>query len=277
MSLTKHFKQLARLTHPRTLNVHLAPQQLRCVARQGRRTIEGSAQHVAIDNPNGHWQTSADALRILLLQQAAEWRGLQLEISLSGRWSQMLLAPWSDALLSEPSATRFLQSQMAALYGDAARGWRIASDDAPYGQARAASGVDSTLLQALIEVSTECGHPCHVIEPALGAVLRLLEQRGDAMSSALALVETGRITMAALNNGRITAMQSQPAGGAWTLELPQAWQRWTMRAPELAVIAQVAVIDLDAATAQAATLPARFQLADSPFGTPPALSMEEAA
>jgi hypothetical protein len=277
VSLIKHLKQLARLTQPRTLNVHLGPQQLRYIARRGQRTIDGSSQHISIDNPNGNWQASVDALRILLRQQTAQWRGLPLEISVSGRWSQMLLAPWSDALLSEPSATRFLQSQMTALYGDAARGWRIASDDAPYGQARAASGVDSTLLQALIEASAECGHPCRVVEPALGAVLRLMEQRGDAMPAALALVETGRITMAALNSGRIKAIQSQPSGGTWTLELPQAWQRWTMRAPELAVIAQVAVIDLDAATAQAAALPARFLLADSPFGTPPAPSMEDAA
>lgn len=273
MSLTNHLRQLAR----RSLGIHLAPQQLLCVVRQGRRMIEGSSRHVDIANPDGHWQTSVDALRTVLRQQAAEWAGLPLEISLSSRWSQMLLAPWSDALLSEPAATRFLQSQMIALYGDAARAWSIACDDAPYGQARAVSGVDSATLQALKEVSAECGHPCRAIEPALGAVLRLLAQRGDTAPAALALVETGRITMAALDGGRIAAIQSQPAGAAWTLELPQAWQRWTLRAPELAGVEQVAVVDLDAVSAQAAMLPARFQLADSPFGAQPARSMEEAA
>jgi hypothetical protein len=166
---------------------------------------------------------------------------------------------------------------MAALYGDAARGWSIASDDAPYGQARAVSGADSALLQALKETGAGFGHPCHAIEPALGAALRLMAQRGDAPPAALALVETGRITMAALDGGRITAMQSQPAGAAWTLELPQAWQRWMLRAPELAGIEQVVVVGLDTVQAQAAALPTRFRLADSPFGASPARSMEEAA
>jgi hypothetical protein len=273
VSLTNHLRQLAR----RSLGIHLAPQQLLCVARQGRRVIEGSALRVDIANPNGHWQTGVDALRGLLPQKTAEWAGLPLEISLSSRWSQMLLVPWSDALLSESTAARFLQSQMAALYGDAARGWSIASDDAPYGQARAVSGADSALLQALKETGAGFGHPCHAIEPALGAALRLMAQRGDAPPAALALVETGRITMAALDGGRITAMQSQPAGAAWTLELPQAWQRWMLRAPELAGIEQVVVVGLDTVQAQAAALPTRFRLADSPFGASPARSMEEAA
>jgi hypothetical protein len=262
---------------PRTLSVHLAPHQLRCAVRQGRRMAGVGAHHLAIANPGGHWQASVDALRALLRQQEAEWARLPLEISLSCRWSQTLLAPWSDALLSEPAATRFLQSQMSALYGDAARGWSIAGDDAPYGQARAVSGVDGALLQALKDAAAECGHPCRVIEPALGAVLRLLAQRGDAAPAALALVEAGRITMAALNAGRVTAIQSQPAGAAWMLELPQAWQRWTMRAPELAGIEQVVVIDLDPPSGQAPALPPRFQLAESPFGAQPTLPIEAAA
>ena len=282
MSLTNRLQRLVRLARLRTaaqrsLAIHLAPQQLLCVVRQGGRAIEGSAQQIAINNPNGHWQASVDVLGSLLRQYDAEWARLPLEIGLSSRWCQMLLAPWSDALLAEPSATRFLLSQMTALYGDAARTWSIACDDAPYGQARVTSGVDSALLQSLKEISTEYNHPCRAIEPALGLVLRLSVPRGGAMPAAVALVEAGRITMAALTGGRVTAIQSQPASTAWMLELPQAWQRWTLRAPELASFQQVAVINLDAVSDQALALPERFRLLDGPFGTPADRSMEEAA
>jgi hypothetical protein len=234
-----------RALAPKRLSVLLAPQQLACVVLQGRRRLDAGARRAAVVNPHGHWQASVDALRALLRECSAEWAGLPLDISVSGRWSHMVLAPWSDALLSEPGATRFLQTQLIALYGDAARGWHIVGDDAPHGQARAVCGIDATVLQALKELADECGHRSHVIEPLLCTALRALApDQLRAPSAALALVEPGRITMAALHRGRLAAVQSQPASAAWRLELPQAWQRWTLRAPELADIGQVAVVDL---------------------------------
>ncbi|GJJ01285.1 hypothetical protein RugamoR64_18230 [Duganella rhizosphaerae] len=308
MSLIERLGLLAPLS-PRRLRVLLAPQQLLCVLRQGTRLVEGSAQRIAVDGAGGHWQASIDALRALLQQPDIAAARLPLEISLSGRWSQLVLAPWSEALLSEPSASRFLQTQLAALYGDNARGWSVVGDDAPYGHTRLVCGVDSTLLQALKDVAAECGHACRVIEPLLGTALRAqqvsqakrLRKGTTAATGVLALIEPGRITMAALRDQRIVAIQSQPASEAWRIELPQAWQRWTLRAPELAGIEQVTVTDLSAlpsavaATPAAAALhlvpsalPSRFRLSANPFGEhaaiaaataqqPPAASPEVAA
>lgn len=289
MSLIERLARLAPLATlaQRRLRVLLAPRQLLCVVRQGGRLVEGSAQQIAVDGTGGHWQASVDALHALLQQPGIAAARLPLEISLSGRWSQLVLAPWSDALLSEPSASRFLQTQLAALYGDNARGWSVVGDDAPYGHTRLVCGVDSTLLQALKDIAAESGHACRVIEPLLGTALRAHEasqprrlHKGAAASTdALALIEPGRITMAALRDKRIVAIQSQPASEAWRLELPQAWQRWTLRAPELAAIEQVAVTDLSALPAAIAATPsaaalhlvpgalsARFRLAANPFG-----------
>lgn len=262
---------------PRSLNILLAPQQLSCVVHQGRRPVDAGARQITVVNPGGHWQASLDALRALLLECPAGWAGLPLEISLSGRWSHTAVAPWSDALLSEPAAAHFLQSQLTAVYGDAARGWHIVGDDAPYGQARTVCGIDAPLPRAIRELAGECGHSCRVIEPLLCTALRSLNaDELRAPAAALALIEPGRITMAALDRGRVTAIQSQPASGAWRLELPQAWQRWTLRVPELTTIEHVAVVDLSAAPAispgpivQLVTeaLPPRFRIVAHPFGT----------
>jgi hypothetical protein len=260
----------------RSLHILLAPQQLSCIVRQGRRVVDGSAQQIALVNPSGHWQASLDALRAFLGESAATCAGLPLEISLSGRWSHMVLAPWSDALLSEPGAAHFLQSQLTALYGDAARGWHVVGDDAPYGQARVVCGIDATLLQALKELAVDCGHSCRVVEPLLCTALRCLStEESRAPAAALALIEPGRITMAALSRGRVVAIQSQPASGAWRQELPQAWQRWTLRLPELTAIEHVTVVDPCAASSNAPgaivqlvadTLPPPFRIVDNPFG-----------
>ena len=287
MSLIERLIRPLQPARPRSLAILLAPGQLSCVVRQRRRPVDDGGRRIALANPGGHWQAGLDALRALLLDAPTAWAGLPLEVSLSGRWSHMVVAPWSDALLSEPGAAHFLQSQLTALYGDAARGWHIVGDDAPYGQARVVCGIDATLLQAIRELAGECGYPCRTIEPLLCTALRSLgadELRAPA--AALALIEPGRITMAALDRGRVAALQSQPTGAGWRQELPQAWQRWTLRVPELAAIEHVAVVDLSdtPATAPGAivqlvteALPPRFRVVHHPFGATGTSSAKEPA
>ena len=285
-----------------TLRVYLAPQQVASVMLQGGRELPGSAQCTELDNPGGHWQAAVDALRPLILQSrvAAAPAEITLEISLAGRWCQMVLAPWSDTLLSPPDAARFLQTQLAALYGDQARSWQIIADDAPYGRPRTVCGTDALLIDAIRTLAADQGCRIQIIEPSLATALRALPRQPKTRSArrqtthtagaahapaaaaagripihALALVEAGRMTMAVVHSGRINAIQSQPCGLTWQLELPQAWQRWTLRAPELAAIESVAVIDLcpprlAALALVPPSLPPRFLLQANPFGTPQA-------
>jgi len=288
-----------------TLRVYLAPQQLASVMLHGGRELHGSAHSAELDNPGGHWQGAIEALRALILQSRVAAADITLEISLASRWCQMVLAPWSDALLSPADAARFLQTQLAALYGDQARSWQIVADDTPYGSPRTVCGADTLLIEALKALAADQGCRCQIIEPALATALRTLPRQpktraafvpgaADAAGAsgaplqaparaaarglaahALAVVESGRITMATIQSGHITAIQSQPCGLTWQLELPQAWQRWTLRAPELAAIESIAVIDLcpPRSTALALApppLPPRFHLQANPFGAPQA-------
>jgi hypothetical protein len=262
----------------RTLRVHLAPQQLLAVVCRGGQPLPAGAVRVAIDNPAGHWQPAVDALRVWLAHSGQSGAGLPLELSLAGRWCQMLMAPWSDALLTEAGAARFQQTQLAALYGETARAWSVAADDAPHGQPRLVCGIDAALLA---DLRAAAGARCRAIEPAVSVALRA---RLAARPQALAVVEAGRLTLAALAGGRITAIAAQPCGAAWHGELVQAWQRWTLRAPELAQLTDIAVVDLSGAslrlarTAGADVLPPPFRLADSPFGAvqAPAVPQEAA-
>lgn len=273
-------QRFSRLLGGRTLRLHVAPQQLLAVVCQRGRPLHASAVRVDIDNPAGRWQVSVEALRGWLLRSRHAGAGLPLELSVSGRWCQMLLAPWSDALLAEPGAARFLQTQLAALYGEPARAWRIGADDAPYGQPRVVCGMDGDLLAALQEAAADAGLRCHAIEALPGVVLRALPGAAQAFT----IVEAGRMTMAALDGRRIVAIQSQPCSGAWRAELAMAWQRWTLHLPELAAVDHVAVVDLSPGTLRLAyagdedQLPARFRMADGPFGPAPAPSaLQEAA
>ena len=281
MSLTKRISGL--FTARRTLHIHVAPQSLAAVVRQGGRIAADGALHIAVNNPAGHWQAALAALRALLEQPGTGTTArdalaarLPLHVSLSGRWCQMLMAPWSDALLSEPGASRFLSMQLAAIYGDAARTWTASSDDAPYGQPRLVCGIAAELLDALHALAAEHATRCAAIEPLAGAACAWL---APGKPEAFAVIEPGRITMASLTNGRVTAIQSQPCSPAWHGELAQAWQRWTLRAPELVAVADVAVVDLSGQPAglAAGQLPGRFRLAGSPFSHAGAATAANAA
>lgn len=241
MSLIEHLSR-------RTLCVHLAPRQLDYALRQGGRMVAGGAAGIAFDNPDGHWAAPLAALRDLLRQPGRAGAGLPLAFSLASRWCRMTVAPWSDALLSEAGAARFLHGQLAALYGEGARAWSIAGDDAPYGQPRLVCGIDADLLQALRDAAAEHGHACHAVEPVLSVAWRAI---AASKARAFALVEPGRLLMAAVAGGRIVALQAQPCPADWHAELAPAWQRWTLRAPELAAIDHVAVVDLSGAPAAA--------------------------
>lgn len=295
-------EKLAGLLDRRTLHVYLAPQQITIALRRQGHLVEGSVQHLPLSNPTSQWQIPVTALRKLLSTPTADVAvGVDsqpldaalaarapLHISLAGRWCPAVMAPWSDVLMSEPGATRFLQMQLSAVYGDNARSWQVACDDAPFGEPRLACGLDGDLLQVLQGLCADLHFPCAAMEPVISTVCGAQaaqsggkggkRHKGSHTGHAIALLEQGRLTMAALDKGRVAALTTQAAGGNWAMELPQAWQRWALRTPILAGIAEVAVVDLSGHAAALAGLPALFRVVDTPFGSPfQAISRQEAA
>lgn len=305
MSLTDRamakLRPLLNRVSRRSLRIYLAPQRIIVTAFDGAKVAGAVALPVA--NADGRWHAPLAALRVLLQQAdkagvpassramamadggtrgpdsphhqpghafpAAEANAIaaalasraSISFSLAGRWCQAAMAPWSDALLAEPGATRFLRMQLAAVYGDAAQGWTVTADDAPYGQPRLACGIDNELLLALRAACAELRYPCAAIEPVLATVCRQMPA-----GAAFAIAEQGRLTLAAPAQGRVAAIHTQPCGGAWPLELERAWQRWSLRLPELDAGAGLDVIDLTGM--QAAQLPQSMRAAASPFGAP---------
>ncbi|MES2151613.1 MAG: hypothetical protein V4508_17685 [Pseudomonadota bacterium] len=245
---------LTELFHRQTLCVALAPDQLTSLIRHGKRVLPGSATRIALEAADGHWQGALAALRSHL---GAAPVAMPVSVGLAARWCQFAVLPWSDALLDADSAERFLAAQFGAIFGEAARGWTITCDDAPYGQPRLACAIERELLDTLDSIISERGAHCVSVEPMLSIAWRAI---AASKPQAFALVEPGRLVLAAVERGRIVALQAQPLRGAWQAELAQAWQRWILRAPELADITQVALVSIDAQV-QAAQAPAGFHAA----------------
>ncbi|MBE3023884.1 hypothetical protein [Janthinobacterium sp. GW458P] len=229
---------IERLTRA-TVCLHLAPHGLHGVLRRAGHPLPDSAFHLPIANPDASWEVALATLRGWLEHDGG--KKLPLAVSLASRWCAMLMVPWSGALLDRTSAQRFLHSQFGAVYGEGARAWRLAADDAPYGTPRLACGIDAALLQGVQDAAAAQGRRCLSIEPIAGPAWRSIARGKPA---AFALVEAGRLLLATSSGGRITALHSQSCAAAWGDELDRAWRRWNLRAPQLDAIEQVALIDL---------------------------------
>jgi hypothetical protein len=254
---------LTDLLRKRTLCVALAPAQLTAVIRAGRRVLPDSA--LAMPVADGDWRSALAAFDALLRQAAPAAKGLPLSLALSSRWCRLAMLPWSDALLDDSGARRFMEAQFAAVFGEAARGWAIACDDAPYGEPRLACAVDRDFLDGLHSTALQHGHTIAGVESVLSIAWRAL---APSRPKAFALAEPGRLVLAAAAKGRIVALQAQSCHGALQDELPRAWQRWALRAPELADIALVALVSVDGAAH--AGMPDRFRPAALPSPLAPA-------
>ena len=231
----------------RSLAIALAPDLLTAVVRSGEHIVAHSAVRIPVDYPHGHWQSALSAFAGYLRNAGIALRGAPVSVSLTTRWCQLAMLPWSEALLQADSARRFQEAQFVALYGQVARNWAFVCDEAPYGQPRLACAVERAFLEGLQTIAHECGHPCGVVESVLSNAWRSIAANNV---EAFALVEPGRLVLAAAAQGRIVGVQAGALRGPWHSEMPSGWQRWTMCAPEIGDIAQVALVDLGSRRAQ---------------------------
>lgn len=228
----------------RTLCVGLSPTRLACVIRKGEAFLQEGAYQQNITDADGGWQVAIAALEVYLQQPERPSRGLPISVMLSSKWCHMMMVPWSVALLKPETASQFLQEQFIATYGDEARGWAISTDDAPYGAPRAACAIEKELLESITQLAKEHRHSCRHVEPAVSMALRCADTSRKAGFTAFAVVDAGRLNLIVTRRGRINRIQCQALDHDCSTELARSWQRWTLRQPELAEIAEVGVIDL---------------------------------
>ncbi len=228
------------------LCIALAPQQVSLALRKGTRFVPESAWHQACDNVEGQWQNALALLRTGLLETPGLQAGTKIHITLASRWCQMLRLPWSDALMHPQHAQRFVQNQFLAMFGEIARDWQITLDDAPYGQARLACALDSALLAALQQLAQDFQCSLASVEPLIAPAWRSAAKLVGKKVAALAVIEADRICLAQIEAGRIFHVHSEYWAEAqtWPQALRQAWQRASLREPQLAELGKVAVLNL---------------------------------
>jgi hypothetical protein len=229
---------------PKTLRVGLAPGTLTTIEYRGNAHAIQSAFRQELDDSVGHWQPLLTLLATRLREENDNKAAHDMSVVLSSKWYRTMMVPWSNSLLKKEDARHFLKAQFVALYGDAAQNWAIAVDDAAYGMPRLACAIERELHGAIEQVAADSKRRCISVEPILSAAWRAIHRIAGSEVKVFAVIEDGRMTIASVHQGQITAVQSQPYRHAWADELRHEWQRWTLRLSAITDLHEVAVLNL---------------------------------
>lgn len=154
------------------------------------------------------WDLAVDALEILL--DTPGWGGHDVTIILSGHYVHYAVLPQGSnlAIQEQQDLARVLFQNT---YGALSRDWEIRASPAS-DQPTLASGVPQALLKS-VRAICEGRARLRSIQPALMAIFNRTRNAIGANTGTLAVVESGRTTLATLAEGRWQSIASRASAG----------------------------------------------------------------
>ena len=223
--LPRWFKHLAPFRD--ALRVMLQPQciALSRIARGGKLVAHETIalEQDARDPALPLWQPALETLRPWLQQRP--WQGCKPTVVLSSHFAQYALIPWNAGLATADERQAYARHCFLQTYGEPARGWDLRINPAGYGRTAVASGVDSELLQGLHASFDQAGMRLTRIHPYLTATVDDLRRRRLPASFCLAVLESGKLMLALIENGDWRSLRSFSAEADMAAQLQALIQR----------------------------------------------------
>ena len=168
---------------------------------------------VSLSEPVNQWNalknSLADALNGSAWQEVVS-QGISAKVIISSHFARYAVIPWSVDLAVESERQAFMRYRFNALFGDAAKAWNLQMSEPEFGQPTIASGVDSSLINALHEVLTAANISVNSISPYLmlatnQSVQQIQQQKTQQLAIDqdfwFAVVESERLCFALIENG----------------------------------------------------------------------------
>ncbi len=203
---------MSPLSRERVL-VGLAPERLSALSVGGgwwrrprlvdRHTVPLPEQDAA------HWDKGVAALEKLLGEPS--WRGRDVGIILSGHYVRHAVIP-PGAGMSDAERRNLAEVVFREVFGDLARDWELRVSPSQGARPTLACGVPRTLLAAMRNACKGRARLASV-QPSLMPVFNRARRQMAKAVGCLALVEPGRVTLSALENGVWKYVDSRAGGG----------------------------------------------------------------
>jgi hypothetical protein len=191
--------------------VGLAPERLSALVVGGlwrMRLIDRHAVPLPIQEAV-HWESGVAALEKLLQEPA--WQGRDITVILSGHYVRHAVIPPGSGM-SDAERRNLAEVVFREVFGDLARDWELRVSPTKDAMPTIASGVPRPLLTALRNACQGRGRLLS-IQPSLMPVFNRVRTQVARAVGCLALVEPGRVTLAALENGQWKFVDSRAGTG----------------------------------------------------------------
>jgi hypothetical protein len=186
---------------PERIRIGLAPERVD-LARLGFAASNTPAKQISVDCPRDpgkpSWAAALDGLDGALTGFAA--RGDSVAVVLSNHWLRYLVIPWQPQVSDASELDALVRLSFERIFGETAGAWTLHCSTWGYGEASVACAIDTALVSALRERLS--AHKLRLVsmQPLLMAAYN--EWRRDlAASSALALIEPGRLCLNLMQDG----------------------------------------------------------------------------
>lgn len=191
--------------------VGLAPERLSAlsVGGLGRRRLLDRHAVTLHDQDAGEWEAGVNALEALLEEPA--WHGRRIVIVLSAHYVRHVILPGQGGLTDAARLT-LAGLMFRNTFGDLARDWEIRVAPTGAGQPALACGVPRSLLAALRTACDRRGR-LQSIQPSLMPVFNRIRRDIGRSVGCIALVEPGRVSLAFVERGEWTHIDSRAGGG----------------------------------------------------------------
>jgi hypothetical protein len=190
------------------LVIGLAPDRLTALRLGGRLRPRVHERHVAtLQAANGaQWDTLMAALESLLDQPA--WAARDLTVVLSSHYVHYAAIPGGKGLAAV-ELNELARLVFRKIYGELSSDWEVRVSPAG-GHSTLASAVPHAFLKALRDICDGRGR-LRSLQPALMAVFNRARGLIEQKTATLALVETGRISLASIDDGQWQSVVSRAA------------------------------------------------------------------
>jgi hypothetical protein len=191
--------------------VGLAPERLSAMVVGGwwrPRLIDRHAMLLP-DQDAGHWDKGIAALEKLLNEPA--WHNRDIQVVLSAHYVRHVVVPPGEGM-SDAERRNLAEVVFREVFGELARDWDLRVSPTRDGMPTIGCGAPRSLLAALRGACKGRGRLVS-IQPSLMPVFNRARNEMAKAVGCLALVEPGRITLAALDSGRWTYVDSRAGTG----------------------------------------------------------------
>lgn len=186
------------------------------IVDQKQVTIQGSIESIKTDAPA--WQQVTVQLERLLSAMQLK-PGTRLNITLASEFVRHLSLPPLQIRMNAAEKLAYVVAAYQDIYGEVVNDWEMKLHDSPANETTLAAAIDKKLLAELSEIALKHQLILNTVQPYLMRAFNALASRIGNASGYLVILETKRLLLINLQDGKYQNLHTYVVGDNWQSEL----------------------------------------------------------